>query len=119
MLCFTSFYAQLENQSSRPHALASDPRRLRRWLREMETDMAKSPTLSAAMKMKPAELRKRLKEHSVSGRTISYILFYVSLLSYEEEKKKKNILPYKLYVSALSHLNYFIADRNNVITTFL
>lgn len=66
MILLHLFFAQLENQTSRPHVLASDPRRLRRWLREMETDIAKSPTLSAAMKMKPAELRKRLKEHSVS-----------------------------------------------------
>lgn len=57
-----------------PHALVSDPRRLRRWLREMENDMAKSPTLSEAMRMQPAELRKRLTEHSVSLVSLIFML---------------------------------------------
>lgn len=43
-----------------------DPKRLRRWLREMEAQMDKSPSYTVASKMKHSELQKRLNEHSVS-----------------------------------------------------
>lgn len=43
-----------------------DPKRLRRWLREIEAQMEKSPNYAEATKMKHSELQKRLKDHTVS-----------------------------------------------------
>ncbi|XP_059619344.1 klarsicht protein [Phlebotomus argentipes] len=51
-------------QTSKSQGSVVDPRRLRRWLREMENRIEKSPSLSEAMKMKPGELQHRLTEHS-------------------------------------------------------
>lgn len=53
-----------------------DPKRLRRWLREMETQIDKSPNYTVASKMKHSELQKRLNEHSVS---LSFILWIETL----------------------------------------
>lgn len=59
--------------STRTQSLVGDPRRLRRWLREMENEMTKAPSISTASKMKSTELKRRLNEHSVS-----LFLFYFS-----------------------------------------
>lgn len=52
--------------STRTQNLVGDPRRLRRWLREMENEMAKAPSISSASKMKSSELKRRLNDHTVS-----------------------------------------------------
>ncbi|KAG4070690.1 hypothetical protein HA402_013610 [Bradysia odoriphaga] len=53
--------------STRTQNLVGDPRRLRRWLREMENEMTKAPSISTASKMKSTELKRRLNEHSCKG----------------------------------------------------
>lgn len=55
------------NGVARSKEFVGDPRRLRRWLREMETQLQKSPTFSEAVKMKDSALQKLLKEHTVSS----------------------------------------------------
>ncbi|XP_063696240.1 klarsicht protein [Culicoides brevitarsis] len=62
---------KLKNQSSRSHGPGlSDPRRLRRWLREMESRMEKVPTLSEGRKLKTAEIQKLLRDHTELHREI-------------------------------------------------
>lgn len=80
---FRVFCAQLNNVSGRsPIALINDPRRLRRWLRKMEMDMAAAPTLFQAKRMKAGELRRRLHEHSVSARALVSVVVYISISDY-------------------------------------
>lgn len=51
-----------------------DPKRLRRWLREMETEMDKSPSYTVASKMRHSELQKKLNEHSVSLYVLCFLI---------------------------------------------
>lgn len=48
-------------------SLISDPRRLRRWLREMEDRTSKLPSLKEAMKLGANDLTKYSAESSVSN----------------------------------------------------
>lgn len=54
-----------------------DPRRLRRWLTEMENRFSKSPTFTEAMKLNSVELQKTLSEFEVS---VVIIVIYYSFL---------------------------------------
>lgn len=56
-----------------------DPKRLRRWLREMEAQMEKAPTYTEASKMKHSELQKKLNEQSVSFRFLFFIIRFLQI----------------------------------------
>lgn len=56
------FCSSTKSQSSH----ISNPRTLRRWLRETENRIAQMPTLSQALKMRSSEIQKKLTDHLVS-----------------------------------------------------
>lgn len=57
-----------------------DPRRLRRWLTEMEKRFTKSPTFTEAMKLNSVELQKTLSEFEVS--VVIYLLIIYLFFSF-------------------------------------
>lgn len=75
----------LQNINNKAHSEPSgsqrssneDPRRLRRWLTEMENRFSKSPTFTEAMKLNSVELQKTLSEFEVS---VVIIVIYHSFL---------------------------------------
>lgn len=56
------------NGTKRTDEFVADPRRLRRWLREMENQLSQFPSISDAIKMKDIELKKLQKKNLVSFR---------------------------------------------------
>lgn len=59
---FQNHFKTLRSQGS----LSTDPRRLRRWLREMEANVSKVPSLKESMKLNSNELKKFSLESAVS-----------------------------------------------------
>lgn len=65
----------LSEPSGSQRSSNEDPRRLRRWLTEMENRFSKSPTFTEAMKLNSVELQKTLSEYEVSVFVI-VIIYY-------------------------------------------
>lgn len=54
------------DETQRPEGLCEDPKELRRWLRDMESKLESSPTITELTLFGIAELQRHLAVHSVS-----------------------------------------------------
>lgn len=74
LFCDSVNHSQATSPES--HGSNLDPRRLRRWLREMENCIFKSPTLTQAMRLKVSDLKKLFEEN-----TVSKVMFAICLIA--------------------------------------
>lgn len=66
-LDFKSFFSSIQaNEVKQKDEFIADPRRLRRWMREMENELDQFPSITDAIKLKEIELLKLQKRISVS-----------------------------------------------------